>query len=124
MVRLIFFTFVLISSKAFACANCETHPKLDICQPCTTDVSVEVEQGKMYIPDGFKTELNNGFVKFTFNFQKFKKPENIEIIAFEPSNLQKGYFAQLIKNSNFKLVGADYCNPKQKFEHTIHFSIK
>lgn len=97
---------------------------MEHCQPCGDSVEVIPQQAEMYIPDDFITNEKFGFVKFTFNLKKGKKPQNIEILEYTPSNLPKGYFNQLIRNSSYILDGAEGCVANQKFEVVFKFPIK
>ena len=110
--------------NAYSCISCDKRPDMLHCQPCGNTVEVITEQVKMYIPEDFVTNEKSGFVKFRFNIKKYEKPTNIEVLEFEPSNLPKGYFIQLIRNSTFTLEGAENCVANKKFEATFKFPIK
>ncbi len=124
MLRVILIVLLFVSSNAYSCNSCDENPEMEHCQPCGGLVEVITEQAAMYIPDDFIANEKFGFVKFTFNLKKGKKPHNIEILEYKPRNLSKGYFNQLIKNSSYTLDGAEGCVANKKFEVVFKFPVK
>ncbi len=124
MYQIFSIVLLFISTSAYSCTNCDESPEMEHCQPCGGSVDVITKQAAMYIPVDFITNDKSGFVKFSFNLKKGKKPKNIEILEYKPINLPKGYFNQLIKNSTYTLDGAEGCVANQKFEVLFKFPVK
>jgi len=125
MHRVILLILLFTSPQALSCMSCDDHPEMDGCQACEVNlVELTTEQGEIYLPQDFTSASKTGFVTFTFNLKPGKKPQNIEIVDFQPQNLPKGYFNQLIKSSKYSVDTVVPCVPKHRFKVTFEFPIK